>query len=84
MRLWWVSMSLFMELEGELGVVILSCCSSSAGTTTSSGAATPALAAVCTRSEVISSRIAPTSTLLGQNTNPMFPWTSRDDDVIGG
>merc|ERR1719323_1240119 len=25
MRLWWVSMSLFMELEGELGVVI-SCC----------------------------------------------------------
>merc|ERR1711994_731332 len=26
MRLWWVSMSLFMELEGELGVVI-SCCS---------------------------------------------------------
>merc|ERR1719494_778590 len=28
MRLWWVSISLFMELEGELGVVILSCCSS--------------------------------------------------------
>merc|ERR1712066_1207790 len=28
MRLWWVSMSLFMELEGELGMVILSCCSS--------------------------------------------------------
>merc|ERR1712027_279507 len=28
MRLWWVSMSLFMELEGELGVVIFSCCSS--------------------------------------------------------
>merc|ERR1712038_1823072 len=27
MRLWWVSMSLFMELEGELGVVIF-CCSS--------------------------------------------------------
>merc|ERR1712156_967486 len=27
MRLWWVSMSLFMELEGEQGVV-LSCCSS--------------------------------------------------------
>merc|ERR1712038_2045863 len=27
MRLWWVSMSLFMELEGELGVVIFSCCS---------------------------------------------------------
>merc|ERR1712173_257112 len=29
MRLWWVSMSLFMEWEGELGVVIFSCCSSS-------------------------------------------------------
>merc|ERR1712227_256953 len=29
MRLWWVSMSLFMELEGELGVVISCCCSSS-------------------------------------------------------
>merc|ERR1719357_303999 len=28
MRLWWVSMSLFMELEGELGVLIFSCCSS--------------------------------------------------------
>merc|ERR1719477_469066 len=29
MRLWWVSMSLFMEWEGELGgMVILSCCSS--------------------------------------------------------
>merc|ERR1712241_1260149 len=28
MRLWWVSMSLFMEWEGELGVVIFSCCSS--------------------------------------------------------
>merc|ERR1712117_315795 len=28
MRLWWVSISLFMELEGELGVVIFSCCSS--------------------------------------------------------
>merc|ERR1711963_169721 len=28
MRLWGVSMSLFMELEGEQGVVILSCCSS--------------------------------------------------------
>merc|ERR1712223_2306011 len=27
MRLWWVSMSLLMELEGELGVVIFSCCS---------------------------------------------------------
>merc|ERR1719474_1179597 len=27
MRLWWVSMSLFMELEGEQGVVIF-CCSS--------------------------------------------------------
>merc|ERR1712061_173610 len=27
MRLWWVSMSLFMELEGEQGVVIFSCCS---------------------------------------------------------
>merc|ERR1712209_171228 len=29
MRLWWVSKSLFMELEGEQGVVIFSCCSSS-------------------------------------------------------
>merc|ERR1712211_49853 len=28
MRIWWVSISLFMELEGELGVVIFSCCSS--------------------------------------------------------
>merc|ERR1719285_942713 len=28
MRLWWVSMSLFMELEGEQGVVIFSCSSS--------------------------------------------------------
>merc|ERR1712213_105 len=28
MRLWWVSMSLFMELEGDLGLVIFSCCSS--------------------------------------------------------
>merc|ERR1712107_569741 len=28
MRLWWVSKSLFMELEGEQGVVIFSCCSS--------------------------------------------------------
>merc|ERR1712209_383634 len=28
MRLWWVSISLFMELEGELGVVIFCCCSS--------------------------------------------------------
>merc|ERR1719436_1577511 len=28
MRLWWVSMSLFMELEGEQGMVIFSCCSS--------------------------------------------------------
>merc|ERR1719192_3179508 len=27
MRLWWVSMSLFMELEGEQGVVIFSCSS---------------------------------------------------------
>merc|ERR1711899_361169 len=27
MGLWWVSMSLFMELEGEQGVVIFSCCS---------------------------------------------------------
>merc|ERR1719220_1587609 len=27
MRLWWVSISLFMELEGELGVVIFSRCS---------------------------------------------------------
>merc|ERR1719195_1946863 len=27
MRLWWVSISLFMEWEGELGVVICSCCS---------------------------------------------------------
>merc|ERR1719192_1234789 len=27
MRLWWVSMSLFMEWEGEQGVVIFSCCS---------------------------------------------------------
>merc|ERR1712047_240084 len=26
MRLWWVSISLFMELEGELGMVIFSCC----------------------------------------------------------
>merc|ERR1719225_503795 len=25
MRLWWVSMSLFMEWEGEQGVVIFSC-----------------------------------------------------------
>merc|ERR1711922_76496 len=29
MRLWWVSMSLFMELEGEQGVVVFSCCTSS-------------------------------------------------------
>merc|ERR1711953_263471 len=29
MRLWWVSISLFMEWEGELGVVICSCFSSS-------------------------------------------------------
>merc|ERR1711963_132902 len=29
MRLWWVSMSLFMELDGELGVVIFSSSSSS-------------------------------------------------------
>merc|ERR1712109_110320 len=28
MRLWWVSISLFMEWEGEQGVVIFSCCSS--------------------------------------------------------
>merc|ERR1719260_623171 len=28
MRLWWVSISLFMEWEGELGAVIFSCCSS--------------------------------------------------------
>merc|ERR1719427_1842835 len=28
MRLWWVSMSLLMELEGEQGLVIFSCCSS--------------------------------------------------------
>merc|ERR1711885_107612 len=28
MRVWWVSMSLFMELEGEQGMVIFSCCSS--------------------------------------------------------
>merc|ERR1719285_1697692 len=28
MRLWWVSISLFMELEGEQGLVIFSCCSS--------------------------------------------------------
>merc|ERR1719198_2679041 len=28
MRLWWVSMSLFIEKEGEQGVVIFSCCSS--------------------------------------------------------
>merc|ERR1719505_311774 len=28
MRLWWVSISLFMELEGEQGMVILSCSSS--------------------------------------------------------
>merc|ERR1712004_773311 len=27
MRLWWVSMSLFMELEGEEGMVIFSCSS---------------------------------------------------------
>merc|ERR1711990_1333615 len=27
MRLWWVSMSLFMELEGEQGMVIFSRCS---------------------------------------------------------
>merc|ERR1719340_434961 len=27
MRLWWVSMSLFMELEGEQGLVIFSCSS---------------------------------------------------------
>merc|ERR1712223_2276322 len=28
MGLWWVSMSLLMELEGEQGLVIFSCCSS--------------------------------------------------------
>merc|ERR1712156_1194217 len=28
MRLWWVSMSLVMEWEGEQGLVIFSCCSS--------------------------------------------------------
>merc|ERR1712122_244867 len=28
MRLWWVSISLFMALEGELGGVIISCCCS--------------------------------------------------------
>merc|ERR1712004_257378 len=28
MRLWWVSISLFMEWEGEQGVVIFCCCSS--------------------------------------------------------
>merc|ERR1712088_819842 len=28
MRLWWVSMSLFMEWEGEQRVVIFCCCSS--------------------------------------------------------
>merc|ERR1711902_367477 len=28
MRLWWVSMSLFMEWEGEQEMVIFSCCSS--------------------------------------------------------
>merc|ERR1712004_783686 len=28
MRLWWVSISLFMEWEGEQEVVIFSCCSS--------------------------------------------------------
>merc|ERR1719150_1827319 len=27
MRLWWVSISLFIELEGEQGVMIFSCCS---------------------------------------------------------
>merc|ERR1719323_2553743 len=27
MRLWWVSMSLFMEWEGEQDMVIISCCS---------------------------------------------------------
>merc|ERR1712014_312364 len=27
MRLWWVSMSLFMEWEGEQDMVIFSCCS---------------------------------------------------------
>merc|ERR1712156_23298 len=28
MRLWWVPISLFMEWEGEQGLVIFSCCSS--------------------------------------------------------
>merc|ERR1711899_526 len=27
MRLWWVSISLFMEWEGEQGMMVLSCCS---------------------------------------------------------
>merc|ERR1719334_2056336 len=35
MRLWWVSMSLFMEWEGELGVVIFSCCSTSSTSSSS-------------------------------------------------
>merc|ERR1712240_360246 len=36
MRLWWVSMSLFMELEGELGLVIFSCCSFTSSTSSNS------------------------------------------------
>merc|ERR1712209_302451 len=35
MRLWWVSMSLFMELEGEKGVVIFSCCFTSSTSSSS-------------------------------------------------
>merc|ERR1719244_1146669 len=35
MRLWWVSMSLFMELEGELGLVLFSCCSTSSTSSSS-------------------------------------------------
>merc|ERR1712038_1776105 len=35
MRLWWVSMSLFIELEGEKGVVIFSCSSSFTSSTSS-------------------------------------------------
>merc|ERR1712227_254818 len=36
MRLWWVSKSLFMELEGEQGVVIFSSCSFTSSTSSSS------------------------------------------------
>merc|ERR1719187_1887768 len=35
MRLWWVSKSLFMELEGEQGVVIFSCCFTSSPSSSS-------------------------------------------------